>query len=118
MPEGAADGDGQEGGAGEMGQEGERGIEDSAEESGGDIGYDDDGDDPTEDEFEDAAAEDGVGVAGDVEEIVIAEDEALGANDPEGKGDEAKHDRVMDRDAEGDGRDVHEDLERAGGEMH
>jgi hypothetical protein len=24
----------------------------------------------------------------------------------------------MDRDAEGDGRDVHEDLERAGGEMH
>src|ERR1051326_113367 len=78
-----------------------------------DVGDDHDRNDPAEDEFEEAR-ENRVWVTRDVEEIEVAVNQALRADDPKTDRGQAEHDRVMDRDAETDRDEVEQDRHRTG----
>lgn len=88
--------------------EGGRGFD---EDAGGDVGDEEHWDGEGEDGFEEAA-EGFVGHASDVEEVVVAPNNALSANGPEADGREKKHQRVMDDDAHDAKDEEAEDVER------
>src|SRR5712672_2962251 len=57
------------------------------------VGHDHDRNDPTEDEPENGGKND-IGITGDIEEIEIAVNKTLGANDPEADRGKAEHDGI------------------------
>src|ERR1051326_2378297 len=73
---------------------------------------DDDRNDPAENETEDAR-ENYVGIARNVEEIEVAVDQALGADDPEADRGQSEHDGIMDGDTETDRHQIKHDHARA-----
>ncbi len=87
--------------------EGGRGFD---EDAGRDVGDEEHRNGKGEDGFEDAA-EGFVGHAGNVEEVVVAPDDALGANGPEADGGEEEHQGVVDDNADDAEDEEAKDLE-------
>src|SRR4051812_23818158 len=98
-PENPGEKEGDRTGENEMQHEPGRLPERLDEEPRRDICHDHDRDDPAENKAKDAREND-IRVAGDVEEVEVAVDETLGADDPETYRGQGEHDRVMHRDAE------------------
>ena len=67
--------------------------------------------DPAKDETKQARINN-VWIAGNIEEIEVAIDEALRAYDPKAEGSETEHDRIMNGDAKSDGHQIKHDVER------
>src|SRR6476469_2365295 len=81
-----------------------------------DVRDDNDGNNPAEDELK-QARKNRVGIAGDLEEIKVAVNQALGADDPEADRGQGEHDGVMNGDPETKRDQIKHDHRRAGHDL-